>query len=398
MVANRRLVVTGEVILCLVLLIACSAVAHPPGRPVSTIRAGTPPAPGGAVPRGFRAASVTFTSESEGWVLGTEPCRSGSCPSVLRTTDGGVHWIAVPAPGAPLNVDSRLGVDELRFADTEDGFAFGGSALWTTHDGGARWRDLPSVAGISPYVVGSLVATPNGVDALVSGYAGPPGLGEAGEDAQWRLVRASPSSGNFTIVTPLSGSPGSPYLGELATAGDAVYALDGDKILRALGRTVTTTALPPHQDCNGPVTASSAADLLLVCGEGVADGSMGEREIYGSIDSGRSWVPLPDPGPGAGYDTLGVADGGNGHAAIATYSAGDSGVLVTTDFSESWTLNLNIRSDDAEAFADLGYVGDVALVIYGPATNGGNPDGAAPGRGALYRSTDGGADWSQVHL
>ena len=56
---------------------------------------------GGPVPPGFIAASVTFISNSEGWVLGTAPCGSPPCTSVLRTRDGGRSWRGIPAPRYP---------------------------------------------------------------------------------------------------------------------------------------------------------------------------------------------------------------------------------------------------------------------------------------------------------
>src|SRR5439155_13711178 len=58
--------------------------------------------PGGPVPPGFLAASVTFVSPSNGWVLGSAPCASPPCTSIVRTTDGGHTWKGIPAPRAPL--------------------------------------------------------------------------------------------------------------------------------------------------------------------------------------------------------------------------------------------------------------------------------------------------------
>src|SRR5439155_2614731 len=91
---------------------------------------------------GFNPVSFTAVSDSDYWLLGTIPCRAGSCYAILRTTDGGRSFTRIPAPrlGAARGV-----VPTLRFADRLDGFAFvrgPGGAFYATHDGGAAWHRL----------------------------------------------------------------------------------------------------------------------------------------------------------------------------------------------------------------------------------------------------------------
>lgn len=104
------------------------------------------------MPSGFEPASVTFVSPDLGYVLGTTTsCASPPCTSVVRTTDGGQHWIGVPAPRTVLSVGSASGaypgVSRIRFADPFNGFAYGPS-LYVTHDGAKSWRSLPVPARI----------------------------------------------------------------------------------------------------------------------------------------------------------------------------------------------------------------------------------------------------------
>ncbi len=72
------------------------------------------------------------------WLLGTYPCPTGTCPVVMRSTDGGKSFVRVGSP--PLSVDA------VEFANREDGYAYGAqgsddeTALYWTGDGGKTWR------------------------------------------------------------------------------------------------------------------------------------------------------------------------------------------------------------------------------------------------------------------
>lgn len=359
---------------------------------------------GGPVPPGFGAASVTFVSDSEGFVLGTAPCAKAPCTSVLRTTDGGASWVGIPAPVAPLappGAGTQGAVSELRFADPLDGFAFG-TGLWTTHDGGAHWSQPASVAGISPYVVSELVATPSGVYALVQGVDPVHG----GGDGHYRLVRGSASGDSFSVVHDFGANVN---VDQLVAGGGVVYALASQvgstslSLVRAEGSAVTTTpvALSGLQSSTGGayLAASSASDLLLEVGSGVSDGAMGSRQLYGSTDSGRSWAQMSEPGMGAGYDDFGIADAGGGHAVIATGSGVGSGLLATTNFAQSWSLVLSIPGQSLAGFGDLGFEDTThGVVIFAPdGPLGAGTAGSVPaGSGVLYRTSDGGASWAAV--
>jgi len=96
---------------------------------------------GAPVPAGFRAASVTFVSTREAFVLGTAPCKHAPCTSIVRTRDRGVSWRGLPAPVVPLGepaITSGPAAWGIRFATPEHGFVFG-NGLWVTTDGGGHW-------------------------------------------------------------------------------------------------------------------------------------------------------------------------------------------------------------------------------------------------------------------
>ncbi len=104
---------------------ATPAAVQPPATPV----------PRAAVPAGFRAVDATFVSAQQGWVLVTDP--DGGHAQPLRTRDRGQHFGALPPIGAQ--------VDQLRFADSNDGFASSDQfpLLRVTHDAGATWNAVP---------------------------------------------------------------------------------------------------------------------------------------------------------------------------------------------------------------------------------------------------------------
>ena len=121
---------------------ASASASQPVPRATATaVPAGTTQPSGGPVPAGFRAASVTFVSTLEAFVLGTAPCKRAPCTSIVRTRDRGVSWRGLPAPVVPLGepgISSGPGVWGIRFATPEHGFVFG-NGLWVTTDGGEHW-------------------------------------------------------------------------------------------------------------------------------------------------------------------------------------------------------------------------------------------------------------------
>lgn len=119
----------------------------------------------------FRPLSASFISADVGWAFGSAPCTSTrKCLALLRTSDGGLTWTVVPIPeplvrdadratSGTLAVLSEFEGLNVRFANSNDGWIYGslyvpdpalGSSdvqpqpvLWSTHDGGASWHQLP---------------------------------------------------------------------------------------------------------------------------------------------------------------------------------------------------------------------------------------------------------------
>jgi hypothetical protein len=105
------------------------------------------PTPTPSIPTGFRPQALTAISEADYWVLGTSRCTTSVCGSeILHTVNAGQSFQPIASPPVTFlaGTGSNPGgpaVDDIRFADTADGWIFGDS-LWATHSGGTAWHEL----------------------------------------------------------------------------------------------------------------------------------------------------------------------------------------------------------------------------------------------------------------
>lgn len=115
--------------------------AKTPSTGAKTQTTATAPA---SVPAHLAPQSFTAISDLNWWLLGAGSCAStqtAPCGSILQTTNGGRTFTAIHAPPAPLVTESSgtSGYAQIRFADANNGFAYGPD-LYATHDGGMSWR------------------------------------------------------------------------------------------------------------------------------------------------------------------------------------------------------------------------------------------------------------------
>jgi hypothetical protein len=82
--------------------------------------------------------SPTAVTGTDGylWMLGTYPCPTGSCPVLMRSSDGGKSFVRVGTPPPDL-----YGIE---FANRQDGYAYSAGnpndRLYWTGDGGKSWQ------------------------------------------------------------------------------------------------------------------------------------------------------------------------------------------------------------------------------------------------------------------
>jgi hypothetical protein len=263
---------------------------HPRGASTTTT---APPAAREPAPTGFDPVSFTAISPSDFWLLGAVPCANPVCASILRTTDGGRHFVTVAAPPVALSTGGAASgaIDTLRFATTLDGYAFDAqsfrsaddtsSPIWETTDGGSHWRqtDLRHVLAF---------ATGGGFAYVVTGDC------REGVCRRLLLRRAvlGTDSWNSTAlpvgtvdpIVALTVHSSSVWLSVSPTKGRHPY-----QVLLASaddGSSFTTVQSPCGNGLGGQLAATSSSVLWAVCPTGMLAGALR------STDGGATWASL----------------------------------------------------------------------------------------------------------
>lgn len=290
-----------------------------------------PPSP---VVAGFAAKSVTFVSQSTGFVLGTAPCASGSCLAVARTDDGGRTWSGVPAPAARYanNVTDSEGVHSIRFATADDGWIFG-PELWSTHDGGAHWTKQSPLAGAG--AVWALEAANGTAHAAVFDPSSP----------SIRLLTTGVTSDSWqAAATSLPVGSGPVPQVQIVLQGASGWADVVNRVVvggARLGGGTWTAWTPPCSNDNGPLTLAgvSPTTLVALCNAGVYGASADSVGWHAklSTDGGSSfanaWATVPahccfERFAAASTSTMVVASTAGG--IIATFDGGHTWATVST--------------------------------------------------------------------
>lgn len=348
-------------------------------------------AAGGPVPAGFDPLSFTAISASQYWVLGEAPCNNPVCTSIVRTTDGGAHFVGLPAPTAPYvepgSASTTAGINTLRFADADNGYAFAtgpGGELWDTHDGGQQWAQAGFLSGHE------LLAFGTG-----AGYAlALVGVCQQGTCSSISLER-SPVGSDQWAALPVPGisSQGVDDLATMTVHGSDVWfslTSSPDQAHQVLvagtgsGNSFTTYASPCYAGLGGTIEATSADVLWAVCPTGM------EAQAFRSTDGGAQWstlavgeldnsaliAPASDTAaviePSAQGQFLRTSNGGATWQTV--YSAGNGSYWWSwAGFTDSDTGSA-LRTD-SNAPADWPF-----------------PNGPSPEQ--LFRSSNGGTTWS----
>ena len=308
--------------------------------------------PAGPVPRDFTPTSFTAVAAARWWLLGTAPCASPPCTSILRTDDGGRRFVGIPAPRTNQ-------VGQLRFADVRDGFAFD-PALWTTHDEGATWHVVAL-----PGTVPELATSGGFAYAIVRNPAGHAVLlrSPVGADSWRRLAGAGAAQGGLwaqgrDVVLESAGPGGQPAHLLISTdAGDtfsrhpvppsvacdfaltqgpaALWADCATGMLSGIWRAVGAPGATALQRVAGrglPAQPNSAAFAAATATTAVA----GAQRLYRTSDGGRTWDRVRSPAAITSWRYLGFTDALRGVALGAAGSSTTLQLLHTSDGGASY--------------------------------------------------------------
>jgi hypothetical protein len=323
---------------------------------------------------GFRVASVTFVSSEDGWVLGAV----GGVLAMARTQDGGTTWTSTnPPPTTFLSVAGGSGVDGVRFADPQDGWAYG-SQLWATHDGGASWTQvsLPGLSsGVGATPIQGLETAAGTVNAVYFGSGG------------FEIATSPVASNSWTVsATTVAFGAGPVPASQLVIQGAAGWVVENDRTVVGGARLLSgvwSSWTPPCTTVGGPavLAASSSADLFAVCDQGIWSGGPIQERAYVSADAGSSFTQLPAVLPSAcnavASPSPSVAAAGCGPDLVATFNGGGSWGTVYTGVTNSY----------------ITYVG-FTTTTQGVAINA----ASTTGPGTLLMTHDGGQTWTVVTI
>lgn len=332
---------------------------------------------GGPVPVDFRAWSVTWVSNQIGYVLGSGRCSRPPCTSVVRTRDGGQHWVGVPAPVAPLPASATAlppapagTVRDLRFATPADGYAFGGG-LWTTHDGARTWHKL-ALGAISD------LATDGRTVYAITGNcpAGQPSCGGL------RLLASAVGRDDFRPAGVSSSGPaGAPALVSTG-AGLVVADLGAKAFVRAGSGAWQPATNPCGVTLVGVLAAASGGAVLGFCGEGAAGSQY--VQVRRSTDRGRTWSRATAP--------VQIRNG------LVTATAGSSSLLALAAANPDLGGNLLVSRDGGAHWAAQALARGNGYLYVGARSGVSLVALASPPTGAIWTTSTSGRSWNRLPI
>ena len=265
-------------------LVSPSASPQPPGMTVVP----TPPI---TAPTGFVVIDQDLLDPSTGWMLVSDcPLRAKpTCHNAVVGTGDGGQIVTSPAPVGPdVSTTDGGAPRSIRFLNRQDGFVYGQTAAYVTHDGGRTWRGL----GVPATFVASLTIA--GTTVWAATYPCPKGTPCPYE------VRSSVDGGRTWSTPqklPMGFSPedaapfGSGVLLSSPTTADMELTTDQ-------GSTWRQIKLPcPPDSFRSTTTTADGVELWGVCQPNPdASGQFTFESLFVSEDSGKSWSQR-NPGP-----------------------------------------------------------------------------------------------------
>jgi photosystem II stability/assembly factor-like uncharacterized protein len=269
-------------------------------------------------------------------------------------------------------------VDGIRFANPEDGWAYG-TQLWATHDGGGSWTQISLPGSSSGGGMAPIEGLETAAGMVYAVYFGPAGF----------QLASSPVASDAWTVSPTAVSTGAGPVpsAQLILQGSAGWVIANDRLVVGGARLESgawSPWTPPCTNVGGPATlaASSSEDLFAACDQGVwgVEPTIEER-AYTSTDGGASFTELATvlPAPCNALASLSpaVAAAGCGSDLVATFNGGGSWSTVYAGVANTY----------------IAYAG-FTTTSQGVAINASPPTGP----GTLLMTHDGGQTWVAVDI
>lgn len=375
------------------------------------------PTPATTVPGFVGALSLMglhMVSATAGWAVAA-PGEGRGLGHLVRTSDAGVHWDAIPLPSS-LNTPNINAVDfhdemhawVLVVLGAESTASNELAVVASTADGGAHWATTPKFG---------IAGSGSGIQFLDTGYGwvfATPGAGGAigaadttlyrttDGGAHWQAIKpASEVRGDPTVVAglpeacPMGGPIGQPtfvdaqtgWLGGFCTTPFLYATHDG-------GRSWSHQNLPTFPGTGPPapmynvdsLARLSPTEVVFVLHRGVTTGAnaLQESALYMTHDAGGSCTSYRLPAAELGSDFVDPLHGWM----IGAGSGGDTNVrslYSTTDGGRNWRR----AAGPADYFQrDLSF-GDLSNGLIAVAAVKDQP-------AALLRTTDAGSTWARV--
>ena len=339
MSSARRSATTLVTASAVLLIIACTnpssapPVKVPTPSPASTaslVATPVPPSPVSiAMPTPlthFEPLSTTWISLTTGWVLGLAPCSAGGCVRLLKTDDSGRSWRLVPGTELPYP-RTQHGVDQVRFADQLNGWAFE-PGLWATHDGGTTWI-AQALPGVTTITVLALETT--GVVVSLAGI----NWDELGNGVSIYTTTTDSNNWEKESVEIGMGAGPVPRSQLLATHGVA-WLLHVNRTIQGGARYPANggwRSWSPPCSGTGPglMAAADAQHVAILCDEPVYYGGASVMHLYLSADGGGTFARAGPDWPASTGMALAMPQAGVLVSDGTDASSGDPSLVLTTN-------------------------------------------------------------------